>query len=283
LANNALKNEQYSSKRIWKHINKNKEEMYMQISSNRIDYNGVPAMMDIAIDITDKIKLEEKLEDEKTKKEQEIKLAVVAAQENKQQEIGRELHDNVTQILATSQLFLGLLKSNIGIEDNYLTEANTLIGQAINEIRELSHTLIAPAVHGSGLLKSLENLLSKTATVRGLKVQNNTLGFCTEGLSSQLNLTIYRIVQEQMNNILKHADATVVELALTRSNESIQLRIKDNGKGFNPAHVVDGVGLLNIKNRTSLHNGQVMICSETGKGCELAVTFKQDCKVNVPL
>ncbi len=276
LANNVLKKEKYSSNRIWKHINKNKEEMYMQISSNRIDYNGVPAMMDIAIDITDKIKLEEELEQEKTKKEQEIKLAVVFAQENKQQEIGRELHDNVTQILATSQLFLGLLKSNKGIEDNSLTEANTLIGQAINEIRDLSHTLIAPAVHGLELLKSLENLLSKTATVRGLKVQNNTLGFYTKGLSNQLNLTIYRIVQEQMNNILKHADATFVQLTLTRSKEGIQLRIKDNGKGFDPARVVDGVGLLNIKNRASLHHGQVLICSETGKGCELAVTFKQD-------
>lgn len=272
-AKTALQHNYFSSNGVWKHINKSGEVMFMQISSNRIDYNGLPAMMAIATDITDKIKLEQKLEEEREKSEIEIKQATITAQEKAQQEIGRELHDNVNQVLASSKLFLGLLRNNRGVHDPYLNEAESLLTLAINEIRDLSHILIAPGIQGSEFLKALDGLLNHTVGAAGLEVEKNVNGFLTEGLDEQLQLTIYRIIQEQLNNILKHADAGKVWLTLIHETNKVYLRIKDNGKGFNLTDVTDGVGFLNLKNRASLYHGEVQISSYTGKGCELSVSF----------
>ncbi|MBY0477098.1 MAG: PAS domain S-box protein [Chitinophagaceae bacterium] len=274
LAKTALLNNHFSSNGVWKHLNKNGEIMYMQISSNRIDYNGQPAMMAIATDITDKIILEQKLEEEKTKNENEVAQATITAQEKAQQEIGRELHDNVNQVLASSKLFMGLLRNNRGVHDTYLNEAEALLTLAINEIRDLSHILIAPGIQGSEFSKALDGLLKHTVGAAGLEVEKEVNDFFTDGMEEQMQLTIYRMVQEQLNNILKHAKATRVWLTLTRKANIVYLSIKDNGKGFNSTDISDGVGFLNLKNRASLYQGEVKIYSSEGNGCEVLATFK---------
>jgi signal transduction histidine kinase len=93
-------------------------------------------------------------------------------------------------------------------------------------------------------------------------------------LDEKLTLAIFRIVQEQLNNIVKHAKAKIVIIGLTQLNENLQLRIKDNGIGFNPAEKRNGIGLKNIVSRTDLFNGKMSIDSQPGKGCVLEVNFK---------
>lgn len=270
----ALQNSNFSGSGVWKHLNKKGEIMIMQISSNRMDFNGQPAMMAIATDITEKVHLEQKLEEEKIKNEIEIVQATITAQEKAQQEIGRELHDNVNQVLASSKLFLGLLRNNRGVHDPYLSEAEALLTLAINEIRDLSHILIAPGIQGAEFSKALDGLLKHTVGAAGLEVEKEVNDFFTDGMEEQMQLTIYRMVQEQLNNILKHAKASHVQLTLTREKSMVYLRIKDNGKGFNSSVVSDGVGFLNLKNRASLYQGEVKISSSEGKGCEVLATFK---------
>ena len=92
-------------------------------------------------------------------------------------------------------------------------------------------------------------------------------------VSEELKLMIYRIAQEQLNNIIKHSQATLVNIALYKKNGNLELQIKDNGKGYDLSAQRNGVGLQNIKTRAALHHGEVSITSSINNGFELIVDF----------
>ena len=92
-----------------------------------------------------------------------------------------------------------------------------------------------------------------------------------ENLSNNKKLIIYRIVQEQINNILKHSKATESQIELKTHNKRLQLLVKDNGIGFDPTKKAKGIGLNNIISRVEMHNGDMEIISSPGKGCMLKV------------
>ena len=90
-------------------------------------------------------------------------------------------------------------------------------------------------------------------------------------LSSELQLNLYRIIQEQVQNIIKHANATAIEISIRLFSNLLRLRIYDNGKGFNTKLTTSGIGLRNIKNRTEMFQGFCIINSSEGKGCEILI------------
>lgn len=245
----------------------------MQISSTRINYKGIPSIMAISIDVTEKIKLEKQLIKEQEQREHEITRAVISAQEKEREEIGRELHDNVNQILASSRLYLGLVKSNGTAYKSYIEESDLLIDSAIREIRQLSHTLIPPAMTEASLEKSIDSLITIVQEGSGMEVEKHLDKMDSSVMSEQLKLTIYRILQEQMNNILKYAKASKVQLKIEQQADRIVMQIIDDGIGFDVTQKTGGVGLLNIRTRASLVNGAVTIKSSVGNGCELNVVF----------
>jgi PAS domain S-box-containing protein len=263
----------FVSTNSWKHINKAGEEMYMNIASHRIQFKGRPVILSLATNITDKIFLEKELEKERLAKQQEITDAVISAQEKERQELGAELHDNVNQILAGSLLYLGLAKKELKVEHPYLSETDTLINTAITEIRNLAHSLIVPSLHESELLAAIDNIIDVTQQTGGIMINMQAYDFDESNMPDKLKLSIYRIVQEQFNNILKHAGAQKVIVRLVQENEKTLLSIKDDGAGFDTNKKTNGVGLMNMKTRASLFNGELNIISSPGKGCELRVLF----------
>ena len=92
-------------------------------------------------------------------------------------------------------------------------------------------------------------------------------------VAEELQLTIYRIVQEQLNNTLKYSNARNVDLSLVQTKHSLELMVKDDGVGFDTAKIKNGVGLKNIHTRVEIHNGKIILESAPGKGCVLIVTF----------
>ena len=259
---------------VWKHINKAGEYMHMDITSHRIEYKGKSVILALANNVTEKISLEEKLKEEQVKKQQEITEAVISAQEKERQQIGAELHDNVNQILASSRLYLGLAKRDLSLPNPFLDETEILITSAIAEIRSLSHSLIPPSLNDSELAEALANIIVLVTKAGSLKVDFDFKRFKENRTSDKLKLAIYRIVQEQFNNILKYAKASQVNLSLSSDDGKVILSIKDNGIGFDTAQKTNGVGLLNIKTRASLFNGEVEVISSAGNGCDLIVTFE---------
>ncbi len=272
-ASRARQKTDFKSDITCKHINKPGEEMYMNISSHRIQFKGRTVILALATNITDKVFLEKELEKERFFKQQQITQAVISAQEQERHELGGELHDNINQILAGSLLYLGLAKKELKHENAYLAETETLITSAINEIRNLSHTLIPPSLNESELVESLKNIIAATQKSSGIIIHLQASDVNESSIPDKLKLSIYRIVQEQFNNILKHAGAQKVIVQLVQDNEKTMLSIKDDGVGFDTTKKANGVGLMNIKTRASLFNGAVTILSSPGKGCELRVVF----------
>jgi PAS domain S-box-containing protein len=256
-----------------RYLNKSGEEIFLNIASHRIQYKGRPVILALATNVTEKVLLEKQLEHERVDKQQEITNAVISAQEHERHELGGELHDNINQILAGSLLYLGLAKKELNTEHPYLNEADSLINSAIVEIRKLSHTLIPPSLNESELLPAINDIIDITQKGSGLNITLHAFGIDESSIPDKLKLSIYRIVQEQFNNILKHAQAKKVIVGLIHDKEKLVLSIKDDGIGFDTGKKAEGVGLMNIKTRASLFNGELSINSSPGQGCELRVLF----------
>ncbi|MES1220156.1 MAG: ATP-binding protein, partial [Bacteroidota bacterium] len=227
-------------------------------------------------DITERKLLENQLEKERMEKHLEITDAVITAEENERQEIGRELHDNIQQILASSRLFLSMIKEKdiSGSGYSYLQQTNQMIMSAIDEIRNLSHSMIAPFLEEITLQEAIEKVIYNTTSTSGIKINMEATGLNEEMLSDKLRLTVYRIIQEQFNNIIKYSKAAFVMLKIAQDHQSLSLVIKDNGIGFDSSKKTSGIGLTNIKARASLFDGQVSISSSPGQGFELSVIMK---------
>lgn len=232
-------------------------------------------MMEVS-DITGKKLLERRIEEERLQKQMEIADAMVTAAENERREIGQELHDNVNQLLTAASMFTGRAKKSVAEPQRKLVEeADKLVTAAIGEIRALSRFLIPPFLNEMGFLGSLNQLLHSVSVASGLVIRKDII-VDEEGMSTKLMLAIYRIVQEQLTNILKHAAAGTVGIQLIQEDNKILLIIRDDGVGFDNTLQATGIGFVNMRTRASLFKGIVTLTSSLGNGCELRVTFLTD-------
>lgn len=260
-------------KGIWPHLTKSGEVIYMDYDSHLITYNGNPAVLALGENVTKKLALEQALEMERKQKQDEIADAVIAAQEKERRELGQELHDNVNQILAGARLYLGLVRSHYTDKDDSLGQVDDLIQSAITEIRNLSHSLIPPSLEEDEFLESVDEIINMMAGNSGIVVEKQIKGINLKIIPDKLRLTVYRIIQEQFNNILKYSKASTVYFKLLQVPNQLLLTIKDDGMGCDLSAKSKGVGLMNIKTRASLFNGEVKIISAPGEGFELSVCF----------
>jgi len=258
-------------RKFWHHTNKFGGLMIVEITSHLIDYFGKISMQVIINDVTERVRLEKELALQQKLKQQQITEVVLGAQERERFELGQELHDNINQILATSKLYLDVAIEETEPRIELLIKSRKNISMAIEEIRKLSKELITPTLNDLGLIQSIKELIRSIQTVKKMKIRLNVFGLDESSLLPEQKLNVYRIIQEQLNNILKHAQATTVEIELNKVKEQISLLVKDDGKGFDPRARRKGIGLSNIISRAELYNGKVEIESAPGKGCRLEV------------
>jgi len=246
------------------------------------DSNGRPmGLYGIVHDVTETVLLEKKLVNERYTKQSEITAAVLTAQENERAEIGEELHENLNQILGAAKLYIDLAKTDEANRQMFLEKSSVYIGNVIVEIRKISKTLASPGKQ-LGLCNSIKSLLNDLIKVHSIKIQFHENNIDEECLDEKLQLAIFRIVQEQVTNILKHAKATSVSVSLSRQDNEVILLISDNGEGDDLLKEIDGVGIKNIKSRADLYNGTVTIVSKPGKGYELKVVLSSNSYINRP-
>jgi PAS domain S-box-containing protein len=224
-------------------------------------------------DVTEKKRLEKKLIKQELDKQKLVAQAVVDAQEKERGEIGKELHDNVNQILSTAKLFLEVAKTNNKERSKLIIRSAAHIHHAINEIRNISRSLVPPSISDLGLIESIKDLLENIAVTKTLKVDFTNVGDIENGINDNQKLMLFRIIQEQVSNVLRHAEAKHLSILLSVSNIGIELVIADDGKGFDLENnkTKKGVGLSNIASRVELFNGKVNIVTAPGKGCRLIV------------
>ncbi|AEV99827.1 hypothetical protein A4D02_25925 [Niastella koreensis] len=213
------------------------------------------------------------LAEERVEHQRQIARATINTQEKERSDIGKELHDNVNQILASAKLFLSSPFLEGDEREKFTLKAAEHIHLAIEEIRKLSKSLVSPSAADLGIIETINDMIADIRWAQKIEINFNYAGIDEASLDYGLKLTIYRIVQEQMNNILKHAGASLINITLKEHGKKLILTLFDNGKGFDPQIRRRGIGFNNIINRADVFNGKVDIQSAPGQGCMVRVVF----------
>ena len=258
---------------IWTHLHKDGREMIMDISSHKIDYKGNLAILAMHNNITETILLQEKLEYEKIQKQKEINEAIIKVQETERNELSNELHDNVNQQLTVAMMYIASAQQKSPEIAELLKQSSGFILNAIEEIRKLSQILVTPLIKHFGLSKAIEGLLDDITAINSFQIDFRFDTFFEEDINYEFKLSIFRIVQEQMSNIIKYSKAENVNIRLERQNNQVTLEIWDDGVGFELKQPRKGIGLHNIVSRADVYNGIVNIQSSPGNGCKISINF----------
>jgi signal transduction histidine kinase len=245
----------------------------MEIFSHQIVYKGKLASLVLAHDVTENIQLQDQLNEERNARQEEIMKTTIGVQEKERNAIGNELHDNVNQILSSAKLYIECVGLYDEEKEEYRKMAVELIVTAVEEIRRLSKSLVPPRLKDVGLIRSIEDILGTIRVASQLAVEFIHDDFDEMKLEDGLKLSIYRIIQEQTTNIIKHAAATAVKIQFTQKTNFLVVRITDDGKGFDLSLLSKGIGFTNIINRSAVYHGRVKIESSPGKGCSLTIAF----------
>ena len=220
-------------------------------------------------DITEKKLIEQKLLGQKIQEQKRVTRAMVIAQEKERNHLGEELHDNVNQILAGTKLYLGMIGQDKPEIKRLIKYPIELIDSSIEEIRMLCHRLATPLknIDLKQMLKDLLGTLSSTSSIK----TNLTYSLSSEILNDDLKLNIYRIIQEQINNIVKYSKAKNVQVSITEIDGILDVTTKDDGVGFDTSDKRRGIGISNMMHRIELYNGAMEIISSPGKGCTIDI------------
>lgn len=227
--------------------------------------------------------LQHQLTEEKILRQKEIMQAAIDAQEKEREEIGRELHDNVNQILTTARLYLDCINGEQTAEQGHIIERSShIITTAIEEIRKLSKSMTQTFHREIGLQLSVEDLVENIRRLTDdLRIRFDFSLPAEQLLDDKLKMTIFRIIQEQLNNVLKHAAASRIHISIRQDEQVLFLEINDNGKGFDTRKKRNGIGITNIINRAEVFNGHVTIDAAPGKGCHMSVVFRLNAKSTI--
>jgi len=232
------------------------------------------AQEQIITEIKAKKRLQAELLRRKEREQQQITQAMIVAQDQERNELSKELHENVNQMLSSAMVLLSSVKMN-GSEDDkiYFEKSKQYLDKVIQEIRRLSRSLNTSVIEEVGLKVALEEVINNIRSVTSMEVQLEFDQSLEEVLSYEQKLTAYRIIQHHTNNIIQHARAGKILISLRGDEEQLELRITDDGVGFDMDKTRRGLGFINIRNRVEAHGGAFTIETFPSNGCVLEVTI----------
>lgn len=214
--------------------------------------------------------LQNQLNNEKLQRQKELSETVIRVQEIERARIGYELHDNINQVISTAKLFIDMLNP-VSEEQKQVKEKSThYLVMAIKEIRNLSKELVTPQFNEEALTVSLKKIIDDLQASSGTEI-TFICDDMADKLSNGKKVALFRIIQEQLKNIITHSAADKAAIFLRGNTDTVELVITDNGKGFNAAETRRGIGLSNIYERTKFYNGKADLKTEKGKGCSLII------------
>ena len=259
---------------IWKHKKKNGTVIDVEVIAHNLVHDNEKVILILAIDITEKIRAQAALAQQSENQRKLITQTSIQAQEKEREEIGKELHDNINQILAATKMYLDIAINDSNEEgvSLILLKSHQNLNKAMEEIRQLSQALVAPSLGDVSLDQAISGLVDGLPDTASFRLNVDVTGYKEDVADEGIKLTCYRIVQVQLSNIIKHAKARNVTIRLRKMN-NLEVTIVDDGVGFLPGKKTSGIGLRNIRNRVDFYNGSMTISSEPGKGCTLIATI----------
>ncbi len=204
---------------------------------------------------------------------------LISSQEEERKRIARELHDNTGQSLSTLMLSLHLLEKSSS-EDEFKQKADdfrNLLQQTIDQVRFVSWQLSPTPLDKLGLVDAVHSFVEKFEETAGWDINLHARGLDNVNLSPEVEFNLYRVIQEALTNISRHARADKVDISISKDGDNLELMVEDNGVGFDPAGLnqedghINTMGLNTMKERISLLGGSLDITSEAGKGTRVKV------------
>ena len=219
-----------------------------------------------------KYKQEKRLQAEVFKQQEIATKSLFEGEQKERIRIARDLHDSIGQMLSVIKMNISVLQPQ-DAEVPAVNNALNLVDKTINEVRHISHNLIPEGLN-FGLFAALEDLCQKVNLAGGTEVMLNVPEDIRQYQFAKPNeLSIYRIVQEVLNNMMKHAQATHIDIDIVQKESNLTLSIKDNGKGFDTSKIDEskGIGWKNIAARVNLLDGKMQVQSEQLKGTQIEI------------
>lgn len=224
---------------------------------------------------------QQQLEQEKVNqllKDQELQSidAMISGQEKERQRLANDLHDNLGSLLATLKLHFENYKGQVENkkQEKILNNTDELLEEAYQKVRGMAHTRNTGVVAKYGLLPAIENFAAKVSASQKLQIDVSYNTF-EERLDNTTEITLFRILQELITNVIKHAKATEVQLQLTAYEQQINILLEDNGRGFDTSRIPEkeGMGLTSIRKRVELAGGSFSIDSTIDHGTTININF----------
>lgn len=216
-----------------------------------------------------------KLQTEILKQQELAAQSILEAEEKERTRIAKDLHDGVGQMMSAARMNLSSFYNTAKIEDGdqskSLVNIIQLVDDSCKEVRAVSHSMMPSALLNKGLPDAVKELTGKISN-KELQVSFYSEGF-TERLNSTTEIILFRVIQECINNSIKHAEASMLDISLIHDNDGISVTIEDNGKGFSNElqQKEEGMGLSNIRSRIQFLKGSVDIDSSPGNGTLVAI------------
>ena len=202
-----------------------------------------------------------------------ILTAVLRTEEKARSRFSKELHDGLGPLLSSARMSLSALAREQQSPDQQELIGNTtyVIDEAIRSLREISNNLSPHVLNDFGLARGVQNFIDKSAAMHDVKIRFTT-NLRAERYDTDIEVILYRVICELINNSLKHAACTAINLSLSHNGGELALDYTDNGRGFNPRAVMDcGMGLSNISSRINSLGGTFDISSSKGKGMRTSI------------
>lgn len=222
-----------------------------------------------------KLNKEKQLQEEVFKQQELATKAVIAAEENERKRIASDLHDGVGQMMSAAKMNLSSMEAEIPFANeeqrNVYKKVLSLVDDSCKEVRTVSHNMMPNALLKSGLATAVREFLYQIDS-RVIKIDLYTEGL-SEKIDTNTETVLYRVIQECVNNVIKHANANHLDISLVKDEDGIAVTIEDNGKGFdsNNKNNFNGIGLKNIQTRIQYLQGTVEWNSAIGKGTLVAI------------
>ncbi len=251
------------------YISKEGKCIYIEIRSKLIQFSGVPAIMHLTRDITDCKNLEK-----------EVVKTMIETEERERNRFAQDLHDGLGALLSGVKMYLSLMR-NVQFSEmernNMLDKTSVLISKAAQSAREIANNIKPPELARFGLIATLNSFIDRILGEMSIDVQLNFNNYNIR-LRDDIELVIYRVVSELINNTIQHAEASKIEIELYNANGILFLNYLDNGKGFDfdtKRHdQSSGMGLRNVINRINSLDGEISVVSQAGEGFKFIAEIK---------
>jgi signal transduction histidine kinase len=192
--------------------------------------------------------------------------SILDGEEKERTRIAKDLHDGIVQDLTAIKLQLNAGVNNENVVDKKIvTDAVESIDKASKEVRNISYQMMPATLIQLGFIPAIEDLLKRVLTPSNIKYDFVQIGI-TERLSDNIEVSVFRITQELLNNVLKHSEANFVSLLITLKANVVTMIFEDNGKGFDAATVKKGIGFSSLSSRVELLNGDIKYEKADGVG-----------------